>query len=249
MKHFFEHLDINLISVDFEEIVPASHSPKRYVKRAVYKGLVNKLPDFLKPEIKDTVESLLRSARRQAVGTGLSEGDFTRLLDHFQFFKTDFKERMEPFDAYRMINCCAALIAQILFVDNCRKQGIMSLSHSDNPNTLNRVAAYIVSRYQEREKAITRFDAEFYAHFFLVQTLFDRIFVGDEEILRHDPETGDLTRTPNYDFYTSYLELSNRKILTASQMEKDLCYQLTTGWGDGIDVVTWNALNKDYYSK
>jgi len=249
MKYFFEHLDQDLLTVDFEEIVPASHSPESYIKRAVYKGLVNKLPDYLKPEIKDTVESLLRSARRQTLGEGLSEDHFARLLDHFQFFKTDFRERMVPFEAYRMINCCAALMAQILFVDNCRKQGIMNLSHPDNRETINRVSDYIASRYQESEKTITRFDAEFYAHFFLVQTLFDRIFVGDEEILRHDPETGDLTRTPNYDFYTSYLELSNRKILTASQTEKDLCFELTTGWGDGIDVVTWNALNKDYYSK
>jgi len=28
-----------------------------------------------------------------------------------------------------------------------------------------------------------------------------------------------------------------------------ICYQLTTSWGDGIDVATWNALNQAYYSR
>jgi hypothetical protein len=36
---------------------------------------------------------------------------------------------------------------------------------------------------------------------------------------------------------------------TATDVEKELCYQLTTGWGDGIDVATWNALNQAYYSR
>ena len=34
----------------------------------------------------------------------------------------------------------------------------------------------------------------------------------------------------------------------ASRAEKDLCYNLTTGWGDKIDLATWNALNTHYYS-
>jgi hypothetical protein len=55
--------------------------------------------------------------------------------------------------------------------------------------------------------------------------------------------------TANYDFYTSYLELSNSKLITATDVENRLCYQLTTGWGDGIDVATWNALNQDYYNR
>jgi hypothetical protein len=108
---------------------------------------------------------------------------------------------------------------------------------------------HIQDTYQVHQVPIQASEARFYATYFLVQTLFDKIFVGDEEIVVRDPATGQVHLTPNYDFYTSYLELSNSKLITATDIEKELCYQLTTGWGDGIDVATWNALNQDYYSR
>jgi hypothetical protein len=55
-------------------------------------------------------------------------------------------------------------------------------------------------------------------------------------------------RLLRYEKCISYLALSGRKIAMASRAEKDLCYNLTTGWGDKIDLATWNALNTHYYS-
>jgi hypothetical protein len=75
------------------------------------------------------------------------------------------------------------------------------------------------------------------------------IGVAFEEIVWRDPAIGQVHLTTNYDFYTSYLELSNSKLITATDLEKGLCYQLTTGGSDGINVGTWNALNQAYYSR
>jgi hypothetical protein len=148
-----------------------------------------------------------------------------------------------------MINCCAALIAQMLFVDNCLEEGLGRLSHPDNRQTLAELERYVKGVYQGDQVAIDDVEARAYAHYFLMQTLFDRIFVGDADVIDRDSATGQVRLTPQYGFYTSYLELSNAKLVTASDAEKALCYELTTGWGDGIDVATWNALNQAYYGR
>ena len=43
------------------------------------------------------------------------------------------------FEAYAMLNCCAALLAQMLFVDNCVKEGIGAVSHPANQDTVTRL--------------------------------------------------------------------------------------------------------------
>jgi GNAT superfamily N-acetyltransferase len=156
---------------------------------------------------------------------------------------------MDAFEAYAMIKCCAALLAQMLFVDNCVKEAVGGVSHPDNQETVTHLVRHLQDTYQAHQMPLQASEARFYATYFLIQTLFDTIFVGDEEIVSHDPDTGQVQLTANYDFYTSYLELSNSKLITATDVEKALCYQLTTGWGDGIDVATWNALNQAYYSR
>ena len=123
------------------------------------------------------------------------------------------------------------------------------VSHPDNQDTVTRLVRHLQDTYQAHQVPLQASEARFYAIYFLIQTLFDKIFVGDEEIVLRDPDTGQVHLTANYDFYTSYLELSNSKLITATDVEKELCYQLTTGWGDGIDVATWNALNQAYYSR
>ena len=248
-KPFFQRLQLPPIHVAFEEIVPAASTAARVQQRAVYKDLIHRWPHFLTAAVRDRVESQLRPYRQRAWEGHLDTADFHALLHAFVAFKADFRRDMEAFDAYAMINCCAALLAQMLFVDNCFKEGLGGVSHPDNQHTVGRLVRHIQDNYQAHQVPIQESEAHFYAIYFLVQTLFDKIFVGDEEIVCRDPATGQVHLTPNYDFYTSYLELSNSKLITATDVEKELCYQLTTGWGDGIDVATWNALNQDYYSR
>ena len=246
---FFQRLRLQPIHVAFEEIVPAASTVARVRQRAVYKDLLHKWPHFLNDAVRDGVESRLRPYRQRAWEGILDTADFRDLLYAFLAFKVDFRRDMNAFDAYAMLNGCAALLAQMLFVDNCVKEAVGSVSHSANQDTVTQLVRHIQDTYQVHQVPIQASEARFYATYFLVQTLFDKIFVGDEEIVWRDPDTGQLHLTLNYDFYTSYLELSNSKLITATDVEKELCYQLTTGWGDDIDVATWNALNQDYYSR
>jgi hypothetical protein len=246
---FFQRLRLQPIYVAFEDIVPAASTAARVQQRAVYKDLIHQWPHFLNDVVRDNVESRLRPYRQRAWEGRLDAADFRDLLHAFLAFKANFRKDMNAFDAYAMIKCCAALLAQMLFVDNCVKEAVGGVSHPDNQETVTQLARHIQDTYQAHQVPIQASEARFYATYFLIQTLFDKIFVGDEEIVVRDPATGQVHLTPNYDFYTSYLELSNSKLITATDVEKELCYQLTTGWGDGIDVATWNALNQDYYSR
>jgi GNAT superfamily N-acetyltransferase len=246
---FFQRLQLQPIYVAFEEIVPSASTAVRVRQRAVYKDLIHKWPHFLNDAVRDSVENRLRPYRQRAWEGHLDTEDFRDLLHAFLACKTDFRRDMDAFEAYAMIKCCAALLGQMLFVDNCVKEAVGGVSHPDNQETVARLVRHLQDTYQAHQVPLQASEAHFYATYFLIQTLFDKIFVGDEEIVSHDPDTGQVQLTANYDFYTSYLELSNSKLITATDVEKELCYQLTTGWGDGVDVATWNALNQAYYSR
>jgi GNAT superfamily N-acetyltransferase len=246
---FFQRLRLEPIHVAFEEIVPAASTVTRVRQRAVYKDLIHQWPHFLTGAVRDQVERRLRPLREAACEGHLDTRAFRDLLDAFVAFKADFRRDMDAYEAYAMLNGCAALLAQMLFVDNCLKEGLGGVSHPDNQATMTRLMCHLQDTYQAHQVPVQAPEARFYATYFLAQTLFDKIFVGDEAIVSRDPATGQVQLTANYDFYTSYLELSNSKLITATDVEKELCYELTTGWGDGIDVATWNALNQAYYSR
>jgi len=80
-----------------------------------------------------------------------------------------------------------------------------------------------------------------------LQTAFDQLFVPDDDIVTYDTASGTYHVTELYDECIRYLALSARKIRTASRAEHNLCYDLTTGWGDHIDRATWDVLNTQYY--
>jgi hypothetical protein len=248
-KLFFQRLQLEPIHVAFEDVIPAASTAARVRQRAVYTDLIQRWPHFLSETVRDRVESRLRPYRQPASDGQLDTGDFRDLLDAFLAFKVDFRRDLDALQAYTMIKCGAALLAQMLFVDNCVKEGLGGVSHPDNQDTMTQLVRHLQDAYRAQRVPVQDPEARFYATYFVVQTLFDKIFVGDEEIVSHDPATGEVRLTANYDFYTSYLELSNSKLITATDIEKALCYQLTTGWGDGIDVATWNALNQAYYSR
>jgi hypothetical protein len=141
----------------------------------------------------------------------------------------DFRRDLDALQAYTMTKCGAALLAQMLVVDNCLKEALGGVSHPDNQDTMTQLVHHLQDAYRAQRVSVQDPEARFYATYFVVQTLFDKIFVGDEEIVSHDPATGEVRLTANYDFFTSYLELSNSKLITATDIEKALCYLLTTG--------------------
>ena len=180
---FFQRLQLQPIHVAFEDIVPAASTAARVRQRAVYKDLIHQWPHFLTDAVRDSVESRLRPYRQRAWEGHLDTEDFRDLLHAFLAFKADFRRDMDAFDAYAMINCCAALLAQMLFVDNCVKEAVGGVSHPDNQETVTRLVRHIQDTYQAHQVPIQASEARFYATYFLVQTLFDKIFVGDEEIV------------------------------------------------------------------
>src|SRR5262245_44210195 len=115
---FFQRLQLPPIHVAFEDIVPAASTAARVRQRAVYTDLIHRWPLFLNGIVRDRVESRLRPYRRQAWEGHLDPEAFRALLDAFLAFKTDFRRDMDVFESYTMLNCCAALLAQMLFVDN-----------------------------------------------------------------------------------------------------------------------------------
>jgi hypothetical protein len=196
-KPFFQRLQLEPIHVTFEDIVPAPSTAARVRQRAVYKDLIHQWPHFLTAAVRDRVESRLRPYRQQAWEGHLDTWDFRDLLNAFLAFKADFRRDMDACEAYTMINCCAALLAQMLFVDNCVKEALDSLSHPDNQDTVTRLVRHIQDNYQAHRVPVQEREARFYATYFLVQTLFDKIFVGDEEIVSRDPVTGQVHLTAN----------------------------------------------------
>ena len=154
-KPFFQRLQLPPIHVAFEEIVPAASTAARVQQRAVYKDLIHRWPHFLTAAVRDRVESQLRPYRQRAWEGHLDTADFHALLHAFVAFKADFRRDMEAFDAYAMINCCAALLAQMLFVDNCFKEGLGGSSRPDNQHTVGRLVA---AAYSQRGRLPARSD-------------------------------------------------------------------------------------------
>jgi hypothetical protein len=141
------------------------------------------------------------------------------------------------------------LLAQILFVDNSTKEELPDrIEDADRAAVLHELSAYIRERSATNGAALAPEDARFYATLFLLQTAFDKLFVPDEDIVTYDTTSGAYHVTDRYEHCIRYLALSGRKITTASHEEHDLCYDITTGWGDQIDRSTWDALNTHYYS-
>jgi hypothetical protein len=52
-------------------------------------------------------------------------------------------------------HCCAALLAQVLFVDNCVKEALDGVSHPDNRDTLTRLVRHIQDTYQAHQVPIS----------------------------------------------------------------------------------------------
>lgn len=133
---FFHRLSLQPIHVAFEDIVPAVSTAARVQQRAVYTDLLHQWPHFLNDAVRDRVEHRLCPYRQRAWEGHLDPEDFRALLDAFLACKVDFPRDMEAFEAYAMLNCCAALLAQMLFVDTCVKEGIGAVSHPANQETV-----------------------------------------------------------------------------------------------------------------
>ncbi len=236
------------VSLALEDILPRDTTSPRAQERAVYQHYVKTL--VARPS-----DDALRPFRDKALMGHLTPPDFATMHTLLTTMKTQAqyavmrRHRQHTCAAYAQMNSVAMLLAQILFVDNSIKEGLPGrIEETARDQVLDGLSASIRGRSAADGAALAPEDARFYAMLFLLQTAFDKLFVPDEDIVTYDTASGAYHVTDLYDHCIRYLALSGRKITTASRAEHNLCYDITTGWGDHIDRETWDALNTQYYS-
>jgi hypothetical protein len=237
-----------LVSLALEDILPRDTTSPRVQERAVYQHYVKTLAAR-------SSDDDLRPFRDRALVGHLTPPDFAAMHTLFTSMKSQAqdavtrRQRQHTLAAYASLNSVAMLLAQILFVDNSLKEGLPDrIEEASRERMLDGLSASIRTRSAANGAALAPEDSRFYAMLFLLQTAFDQLFVPDEDIVTYDTTSGAYHVTDRYDHCIRYLALSGRKITTASRAEHNLCYDLTTGWGDHIDRATWDALNTHDYS-
>jgi hypothetical protein len=235
------------ISLALEDILPEETTRASVQARAVYQYYVHALA--ARPSDDD-----LRPFRDKALMGHLTPPDFATMHTLLTTMKSQAqhavtrRQRHHTFAAYAHLNSAAMLLAQILFVDNSIKEGLLDrIEDTARATVVESLSTYIRARSATNGAALAPEDVRFYAMLILLQTAFDKLFVPDEDIVSYDTASGAYHVTDRYDQCIRYLALSGRKITTASRAEHNLCYDLTTGWGDHIDRSTWDALNTQYY--
>jgi SAM-dependent methyltransferase len=237
-----------MVYLALEDILPRDTTRPSVQARAVYQHYVKTLA--ARPSDDD-----LRPFREKALMGSLTPPDFAQMHTLFTTMKSQAqyagtrRPRQHTLAAYAQLNSYAMLLAQILFVDNSIKERLRDLiQDAARDRVVDSLSASIRARSAANGEALVPTDARFYATLFLLQTAFDQLFVPDDDIVTYDTASGTYNVTDRYDHCIRYLALSGRKIATASRAEHNLCYDLTTGWGDHIDRATWDALNTHYYS-
>lgn len=249
MEPFFRHF--SMLRIDIEDIIPSDATSEAVKARAVYQYYVNTLTQM-------SVDGELRLYRMKALQGNLLEVDFQQLNEFFNASKRKAidssrevvgQTKSEAFHYYAQLNSFAMLIGQILFVDTMVKEGLpLCLEESNFSGVTGALSAYINDIPQKQSKTLHSEDVRFYATLFVLQTTFDKIYVPDENVVTYDITTGAFLVTDRYDQCTGYLALCGKKGIAASEAEQALCYNITTGWCEGIDLATWNDLNTCYYS-
>ncbi|MEM1201829.1 MAG: class I SAM-dependent methyltransferase [Acidobacteriota bacterium] len=249
---FLTRAEAGSLAIRYDEILPGPETPESIRQTAVYRFYAEAI-------VARGLDGDLRRFRHRALGGLLTRRDHVALDDLFEGVKGHALQggymlpRRDPsmpgtFAAYGRTNSYAMLLAQILFVDNAVKEGLAALlDDGTQAQVLPRVARFLEGRSRENGRPIGADDARFFATLFVLQTAFDRLFITDEKPVEYDPATGRRTRMAGYDACTAYLEITNRRLVTATRAERRLCENLTTGWGDGIDRATWDYLNRCYY--
>jgi pimeloyl-ACP methyl ester carboxylesterase len=260
MGIFFKELDKNSIKLRIEEIIPPDIYSENVREDTLYSSYIRTIT------WREGIDDKLYESREKALSGKLSPGDYQQLNGELVEMRekakkgelTDEKgEKLSKFKSYAKVKSFAMAIAQVLFVDNSIKEGLLErIEDSSKKIVLEKLSHCIKYRSEnykpEGGKSLDEKEIEFYAALFALQPAFDKIFVPDEEIVRYKEDggiyRGEYEITNSYKRATSYLTLTNKKVIDASEEEKELCYNITTGWCDGIDLTTWNELN-DYYYK
>lgn len=237
-------------NIILEEILPAERTEEAIRKRAVYVSYVRKISG-------NRLDHTLRPFRLKSLGGELESDDFRKMNDllgdvgsetKYDAYLLPANKESSKFYAYANVKTCCMLLAQILFVNHAVHEGLPDrIEEKSKTRILESLPQYINKCAEENLSPVNDGDSRFYAFLFLLQTAFDKLFVPDDDIVTYDLSTGAYHVSEAYHACTSYLEFANKKVITATTEEKELCYQITTGWSREIDPSTWDRLNEYYY--
>lgn len=249
MAGFFEKLREveGKIKLDYNDIIPSDQSNNRILEEAVY-------IHYIEGIVRSDVDDKLLDCRKGALSGSLRPSDYKYLNGILETYKEKAKEAAEGEcdEAFNRVKRCALLIAQVLFVNNSVLEGLADQVDSvDVEKVREALSLYIRQCASANNSSLKPEEIEFYSSLFILQATFDRLFVPAEDIIQYEKRsgryTGEYKITDKYERATLYLTLVNRRVVIASGEEKELCYNITTGWGEDIDLRTWNNLNQYYY--
>ncbi len=251
-QELFQGSEDYKIKIDFEDIIPGDIAAEDVKEKAVYIFYIQGIAG-------QGIDADLRLYRKKSLKGELLPGDYEameRILKNVgkknDKIEIHYDGENRKFSEYARVKSCAMSIAQILFVNNSYNEGLLEFIDGESmPDVLKRLSEYIKECAQKNGSPLTGDEIEFYATLFIFQTAFDRIFVPHDQVVQYREKAGEYTGeydvTNLYKDATRYLTLTNKKVISAPEAEKELCYTITTGWSKGIDLGTWNELNRCYY--
>jgi len=241
MKQFF--IDSNKdICVSIDDIIPSKNASKLQIERACYKHYINNL-------VFSEYDNFLIPFMDKAGSASLNENDFKSINDYFESVKNiaiNETDNELKFKAYSDLKSLGMKIAQILFLDNLKKEGFrFSTSESLYDELKNYISSIIAkSASNECSEQFSTFHTELFIH----QAAFDLYFVPKCAVGGYDTQTGEYKITDGFRDSIRYLDLCAIKEAKYTKHEKILCENVTTNWCEGITQEVWDSLNKCYYS-
>lgn len=260
MKPFFCKSDVK-IDLQLEDVIPGDINSPDVQEKNLYISYIRAITRQKK------IDDKLYCFRRKALRGDLKPTDYKLLNKKLENLKKEAQQENNSnnsrnnagkFAAYAQVKSFAMFISQILFVDNSIKEGLLKIIPEASKNEIMGKFSECIKSSSEKnktaqEKNLNKREVEFYATLFTLQAAFDKIFVPDEEIVhykvKNGQHSGEYEITHSYESATRYLFLTNQRCIEASKEEYDLCYNITTGWSQSIDLATWNALNQYYYNE
>ncbi len=186
-------------------------------------------------------DSQLGGCRERAGRGELGKRDFLYLNAYFEEIK--HQSAAAPQQHFARLKGLALQLAQILFVNNSIREGLHEIQLGYNTARTD-----LARSLRANANAPSEDTCAFYSATFTLQTAFDRLFVPPEKLGHYRSGTGEYVLSPEYPACIRYLDLCAIRELEAGPAERALCYNITTGWGRGIDQSVWDRLNQDYYA-
>lgn len=249
MDAFFKEFKDLEITLSTGKIVPRDVDSLEVRKDSLYISYISTITR------KSVFDGKLFSYREKALAGELTAADFARLNDELTGFTGEaYKEK--TFEAFARVRSFSLLAAQVLFVDNSIKEGLWDVIEPGSKERVMEGLSNCIRRFSEEKKqpgeqSLSGKEVEFYAVLFTLQAAFDDFFLPADDVVQYRKPygrcNGSYDITGSYEKATLYLSLVNKQTAVGCDALKELCRNITNGWGTQIDRETWDKMNQYYY--